>query len=233
MFERVGFVGLGIMGKPMARNLMRAGYHLTVHNRSPRKAEELGDEGATVADSPQEVAAQSDIVITMLPGPPEVREVVAGRKGLLRGAREGSLIVDMSTSSAALARELFREARKKEVGMLDAPVSGGDVGAQQGTLSIMAGGEREDFERARPLFEAMGETVMHAGPAGAGQTAKAANQVVVALVIQAVSEALVLGAGGGVAPEKVLEVLSGWLAANQVIGVKREKFLNHEFEPGG
>jgi 2-hydroxy-3-oxopropionate reductase len=232
MPDKVGFVGLGIMGKPMAKNLMDAGYDLTVHNRSPQKAQELGEQGATVAESPKEIARNSDIIVTMLPGPPEVREIVAGEGGLLENSREGSLIVDMSTSSPVLARELARYAGERGVGMLDAPVSGGDVGAIEGTLSVMVGGEEADFERARPLFGAMGETVTHVGPTGAGQVTKAANQVVVALVIEAVSEALVLGSAGGVAPEKILEVLSGGLAANKVMEVKREKFLSHKFDPG-
>ncbi len=169
----------------------------------------------------------------MLPGPPEVEEIVAGEGGLLEGAREGSLIVDMSTSSPALARELCRTARDRGVRMLDAPVSGGDVGAREGTLSIMVGGEEVDFGRARPLLEAMGETVVHVGGAGAGQVVKACNQVVVALVIEAVSEALVLGSKAGVKAEKVIEVLSGGLAASRVLEVKGEKFLSHDFVPGG
>jgi 2-hydroxy-3-oxopropionate reductase len=169
----------------------------------------------------------------MLPGPPEVAEIVAGEEGLLEGAGEGSLLIDMSTSSPVLARELARAARERGVGMLDAPVSGGDVGAIEGTLSIMVGGEERDFERAKPLFEAMGKTITHVGPVGAGQVTKAANQVVVALTIEAVSEALVLGSAGGVSPQKILEVLSGGLAGNKVMEVKKEKFLSHNFEPGG
>src|SRR5215204_4093067 len=220
MSEKVGFVGLGIMGKPMARNLMQAGYELVVHNRTTEKAEKLTSEGATAAGSPREVAEESGIVVTMLPGPPEVEEVVAGEEGLLEGAKEGSLIVDMSTSSPVLARELVRAAREKGVGMLDAPVSGGDVGAEEGTLSIMVGGTEEDLERAKPLFDVLGETVVHVGESGAGQTVKACNQVVVALVIEAVSEALLLGAKAGVKPVKLIEVLA-------------KKFLEHEFEPGG
>jgi 2-hydroxy-3-oxopropionate reductase len=233
MAERVGFVGLGIMGKPMATNLMDAGYKLTVHNRSPEKANELGEAGASVANSPKEVAENADIIITMLPGPPEVREIVASEDGLVHNVREGSLIVDMSTSSPILARELAWSASERGVGMLDAPVSGGDVGAIEGTLSIMVGGEEADFHRAKPLFEAMGKTITHVGPVGAGQVTKAANQVVVALTIEAVCEALVLGSAGGVAPEKILDVLSGGLAGNKVMEVKREKFLSHRFEPGG
>ncbi len=233
MAEKVGFIGLGLMGKPMARNLMKAGYELTVHNRSHAVVDELSRDGATAADSPKEVAAASGIVITMLPGPEEVREIVAGDGGALEGAAEGSLLVDMSTSSPLLARELDSLAREKGVSSLDAPVSGGDVGAQQGTLSIMAGGSEEDFSRARPLFEAMGQTIIHVGDAGAGQTVKACNQVVVALTIEAVSEALVLGSKAGAEPEKILDVLGGGLASNKVMEVKREKFLAHDFTPGG
>jgi 2-hydroxy-3-oxopropionate reductase len=228
----VGFVGLGIMGRPMARNLMRAGYELVVFNRSPEKAEELAREGASVAGSLGEVGEKSDVVITMLPGPPEVESVVAGAGGLLEGAQERTLLVDMSTSSPVLARELAQRADEIGVGMLDAPVSGGDVGAIEGTLSIMVGGGEADFERARPLFEAMGKTVNHVGPVGTGQVTKAANQIVVALTIEAVSEALVLGSRGGVAPEKILDVLGGGLAGNKVMEVKREKFLSHKFDPG-
>ena len=231
--EKVGFVGLGIMGAAMAGNLLEAEHELVVHNRTRTKAEQLAQHGARVADSPREVAQTSDVVITMLPGPPEVEEVVAGEGGLLEGAAEGSLIVDMSTSSPVLARQLAHAARERGVGMLDGPVSGGDVGARDGTLSIMVGGEDEDFERARPLFEVMGETVVHVGGAGAGQVVKACNQIVVALVIEAVAEALVLGSKAGVAPDRVVEVLSGGLAANKVLDVKGEKFLSHDFTPGG
>jgi 2-hydroxy-3-oxopropionate reductase len=233
MSERVGFIGLGIMGRPMARNLMEAGYDLTVHNRSPEKAQELGEQGATVAESPGGVAHDSDIIVTMLPDSPQVREVVTGEEGVLEGINEGSLLIDMSTISPVVTEEIAEAVKEKGASMLDAPVSGGDVGAIEGTLSVMVGGEEADFERARPLFGAMGETVTHVGPTGAGQVTKAANQVVVALVIEAVSEALVLGSAGGVAPEKILEVLSGGLAANKVMEVKREKFLSHKFDPGG
>ena len=232
MAERVGFVGLGIMGKPMATNLMDAGYKLTVHNRSPEKANELGEAGATVAKSPKEVAENTDIIITMLPDSPQVSEVVAGEGGVLEGITEGSLVIDMSTISPVVTEELSEAIKEKGASMLDAPVSGGDVGAIEGTLSIMVGGEEADFHKAKPLFEAMGKTITHVGPVGAGQVTKAANQVVVALTIEAVCEALVLGSAGGVAPEKVLEVLSGGLAANKVMEIKREKFLSHKFEPG-
>jgi 2-hydroxy-3-oxopropionate reductase len=212
---------------------LEAGHELVVHNRTRTKAERLAQRGARAADSPREVAEGSDVIITMLPGPPQVEEVVAGDGGLLEGAREGSLIIDMSTSSPILAQELARAARNKAVGMLDAPVSGGDVGARDGTLSIMVGGEENDFERARPLFRVMGETVVHVGGVGAGQVVKACNQIVVALVIEAIAEALVLGSKAGVDPDRVVEVLSGGLASNKVLEVKGEKFLSHEFAPGG
>jgi len=231
--EKMGFVGLGVMGAAMAKNLLGAGHDLVVHNRTREKAEALEALGAEVSDSPGEVARKCGVVITMLPGPPEVRQVVAGEDGLLDSAQKGSLLVDMSTSSPALARELHRAAKERGAETLDAPVSGGDVGAEKGTLSIMVGGEEEAFGRALPLFEVMGGTVVHVGGAGTGQTVKACNQIVVALVIEAVSEALVLSSKAGVDPAKVVEVLSGGLAANKVMEVKRDKLLNREFEPGG
>jgi 2-hydroxy-3-oxopropionate reductase len=232
--ERIGFVGLGSMGGPMASNLMGAGYDMVLHTRTKEKAEKLAAEGGgEVAETPREVVHRCDIVITMLPGPTEVEAVVSGGDGLLEGVRKRSLLLDMSTSSPTLARKLARTARERGASMLDAPVSGGDVGAIEGTLSIMVGGEEEDFERARPLFEAMGKTVTHVGPDGAGQVVKAANQIVVALVMEAVSEAVVLGAKTGVDPEKMLDVLSGGLAGNRVMEVKREKYLSRHFEPGG
>jgi 2-hydroxy-3-oxopropionate reductase len=232
MVEKVGFIGLGIMGKPMAKNLLEAGHELVVYNRTREKAEELASEGATVAGSPKEVAERSDVIITMLPDSPQVAEVLAGENGVLEGIREGALIVDMSTISPVVTEELSEKAKEKGASMLDAPVSGGDVGAIEGTLAIMVGGSEEDFERALPLFEVMGGTVTHVGPSGTGQVVKAANQIVVALTIEAVSEALVLGSKGGVAPEKILDVLGGGLAGNKVMELKREKLLGHSFDPG-
>jgi len=232
MADTVGFIGLGIMGKPMAKNLIEAGHDLVVYNRTQEKAEELAGEGATVVGSPREVAEQSDVIITMLPDSPQVEVVLTGEDGVLEGIREGALIVDMSTISPVVTEELASKAKEKGASMLDAPVSGGDVGAIEGTLSIMVGGSEEDFERAGPLFEAMGKTVTHVGGSGAGQVVKAANQIVVALTIEAVSEALVLGSKAGVAPEKILDVLGGGLAGNKVMEVKREKMLTHSFDPG-
>ena len=218
------------MGRPMAENLIEAGYDLVAYNRTREKAEEL--DGATVADTPREIAEQSDIIITMLPDSPQVEEVLTGEDGVLEGVKEGALIVDMSTISPVATEELSEKAREKGASMLDAPVSGGDVGAIEGTLSIMVGGSEEDFGRALPLFEVMGGTVTHVGPVGTGQVVKAANQIVVALTIEAVSEALVLGSKGGVAPDKILDVLGGGLAGNKVMEAKREKMLSHSFNPG-
>ena len=232
MAYTVGFIGLGIMGRPMAKNLMEAGYDLVVHNRSPEKAEELANEGATATGSPREVAEKCAVIVTMLPDSPQVEEVLAGEGGVFEGIGEGALVVDMSTISPVVTEKLAAMAREKGASLLDAPVSGGDVGAIEGTLSIMVGGSEEDFERAKPLFEVMGKTVTHVGPTGTGQVTKAANQIVVALTIEAVSEALVLGSAGGVPPEKILDVLGGGLAGNKVMEVKREKFLSHTFDPG-
>jgi 2-hydroxy-3-oxopropionate reductase len=218
----------------MARNLARAGFELTVFNRTSTRAEDFAYHNpAAVAYGLDELEGRSDVVITMLPGPPEVEAVIAGEGGLLESLPRGTLLVDMSTSSPVLARELAREAAKRGIGSLDAPVSGGDVAAEQGTLSIMAGGEEADFARARPLFEAMGQTIVHVGGSGAGQVTKAANQIVVALVLEAVSEALVLGSRAGVDPARLIEVLSGGLAANRATEVKRDKLLGRDFEPGG
>jgi 2-hydroxy-3-oxopropionate reductase len=233
MADTVGFIGLGIMGRPMAKNLMEAGYELVLQNRSPEKAEGLAEEGnATAARSPREVAEACDIVITMLPDSPDVEAVVAGEGGVLEGIRDSALLVDMSTISPVVTEELAAKVREKGASMLDAPVSGGDVGAVEGALSIMVGGSKEDFERARPLFDVMGKVATHVGPIGAGQVVKTCNQIVVALTIEAVSEALVLGSKGGVAPEKILDVLGGGLAGNKVMEVKREKMLEHSFDPG-
>lgn len=218
------------MGRPMAENLIEAGHDLVAYNRTREKAEEL--DGATVADTPREVAEQSDIIITMLPDSPQVEEVLTGEDGVLEGVKEGALIVDMSTISPVVTEELAEKTRERGASMLDAPVSGGDVGAIEGTLSIMVGGSEEDFGRALPLFEVMGGTVTHVGPVGTGQVVKAANQIVVALTIEAVSEALVLGSKGGVAPDKILDVLGGGLAGNKVMEAKREKMLSHSFDPG-
>jgi 2-hydroxy-3-oxopropionate reductase len=230
---RIGFVGLGIMGFPMASNLLAAGHEVVVHTRRREVADELAARhGAVAVDSPRAVAESTDTVITMLPDSPQVTEVVAGENGLLGALKANSLIVDMSTISPVVARGLEAQAREQGVAMLDAPVSGGDVGAQEGTLSIMVGGAAADLERARPLLEVLGKTIVHVGGAGAGQIVKACNQLVVAQNIQAVSEALVLASKAGVDPAAMLDVLSAGLAGGKVMEVRRRNFLEHDFAPG-
>lgn len=230
MSERVGFIGLGVMGRPMAENLLAAGVPVVVANRSTPALEALVQRGALGARSVAEVAEQATTIITMLSDDNAVRQVVADQ--LLPAARPGSLLIDMSTVSPALSRELAASAYQRGVSTLDAPVSGGDVGARNGTLSIMVGGAAEDLARALPLFEILGSKVVHVGAAGAGQVVKACNQVLVAVTIAGVSEALVLGAKQGVDPAAILDVLSGGLAANRVMEVRRSNFLDHEFTPG-
>jgi len=228
----VGFIGLGVMGAPMARNLLAAGHDMVVHNRSQGAVDALAQDGAQAAGSPREVAEAAETVILMLPDSPQVEEVAGGEDGVLAGARAGSLVVDMSTISPVVTRVLAEQAAERGAEWVDAPVSGGDVGAREGTLSIMAGGSEAAFERARPLFEALGKTIVHVGPIGAGQVVKACNQVVVALSIEAVAEALVLGSKHGVDPGTILDVLAGGLAGNKVMEVRRRNFLEHDFTPG-
>ena len=234
MAEQIGLIGVGIMGKPMARNLVKAGYSLLVHNRSQGSVEELTKEFDTVtaAGSAREVAEQVSIVITMLPDSPDVHEVVFGEQGLLEGMGPGKLLVDMSTIAPAKAIEVNNALAARGASALDAPVSGGDKGAIAGTLSIMVGGDAADFDRAMPIFQAMGKTIVHVGAAGAGQTVKACNQVVVAMNYAAVSEALVLGSKAGVDPAKIVEVLNGGLAASRVMEMRGQSMIDHNFEPG-
>jgi 2-hydroxy-3-oxopropionate reductase len=230
----IGFIGLGIMGKPMARNLAKAGYDLVVYNRSRDDIDALLAEGGQfqAAGSAREVAERTRAVITMLPDSPDVRDVVFGENGVLPALETGHLLVDMSTIAPATAVEVDSALRERGARALDAPVSGGDKGAIAGMLSIMVGGDAEDFHRAMPLFEAMGKTIVHVGAAGAGQIVKACNQVVVAINYAAVSEALVLGAKAGVDPDKIVQVLSGGLAASRVLELKGATMVAHQFEPG-
>lgn len=230
--ERIGFIGLGIMGRPMVRNILKAGYPLTVFNRSRAPVDELAGAGAAPATSPRDVAARSDVVITMLPDGPDVEAVTLGADGVLAGARPGLLLIDMSTIAPATARRLADEARRAGVAMLDAPVSGGDKGAIAGTLSIMAGGDEASFARARPIFAAMGQTITYCGPSGSGQIVKACNQIVVALTIEAVAEALVLGERAGVDPAIILRVLGGGLAQSRVLELRGQTMAQRRFEPG-
>ena len=220
------------MGKPMARNLLQAGRALVVNNRSRAAVDELVAAGALAAGSPREVAQQTNIIITMLPDSPDVAAVVEGPDGILAGAQAGHVLLDMSTISPVVAQRLAQAAAAKGVTMLDAPVSGGDKGAIAGTLSIMVGGDEATFERMQPIFAVMGKTIVRVGESGAGQVVKACNQVVVALTIEAVSEALVLGSKAGVDPAKILQVLGGGLAGNRVMELRGPNFLQHSFAPG-
>lgn len=229
---QVGFVGLGIMGKPMARNLLRAGYAVTVHNRSRTAVEELVAEGARDGGSPRGVAERSEVVITMLPDTPDVEQVVFGPHGLVEGLRGGSVLVDMSTISPVATRSMAVRLRGLGVDMLDAPVSGGQRGAEEGTLSIMVGGEPETFQRVRPLFEVLGKNIVHVGPVGAGQVCKACNQVVVALTLQGVAEALVLAQRNGVDAARVRQALLGGFAASRILEVHGQRMLEGNHQPG-
>lgn len=228
----IGFIGLGIMGKPMARNLMKAGYSLVVHNRSRPSVDELAKEGAKVANSPKAVAAQTEVVITMLPDSPDVEQVYAGDQGVFSGARPGTLLIDISSISPVVARRLAATAEKRGLEMLDAPVSGGEAGAISATLSIMIGGKASAVERAMPIFRVLGKNIVHVGDAGAGQVTKAANQVVVGLTIAAVSEALVLATKAGVDPAKVRQVLLGGFTQSRILDAHGQKMLERNFKPG-
>jgi len=232
MRERIGFVGLGIMGKPMARHILEAGYSLTVYNRSRTAVDELAGAGAKAAPSAAEVAAQSDIVFTCLPDSPDVEAVALGAGGILEGIAPGALYVDTSTISPGVAKKVAGAMRDKGADMLDAPVSGGQIGAQNATLSIMVGGEAASFERARPVLEAMGKTIVHVGPSGAGQVTKAANKIVVGMTHAAVAEALVLAAKSGVDPAKVVQAISGGAARCWALENRAPRVLQRDFEPG-
>jgi 2-hydroxy-3-oxopropionate reductase len=234
MAERIGLIGTGIMGKPMARNLVKAGYELVINNRSQASVEELVAESdkITAAATAAEVASQVDIIITMLPDSPDVKQVVFGENGLLPEMGPGKLLIDMSTIAPASAIEVNAALVERGSSALDAPVSGGEPGAIAGTLSIMVGGSESDFERAKPVFEAVGKTIVHVGGPGAGQTVKACNQIVVAINYAAVSEALVLGSKAGVDPAKIIEVLSGGLAASRVMEMRGATMAAHQFAPG-
>jgi len=232
MAPRIGFIGLGIMGKPMARNLMKAGFPVTVHNRSQAKLEELVKEGASRAASAREVASATDIVITMLPNSPDVELVALGAGGIKEGARAGQLFIDMSTINPIVSQKIAKELVPLGVAMVDAPVSGGERGAIDGTLSIMAGGAPEDFERALPVFNALGKTITHMGPIGTGGFTKLANQIIVAVNLTAIGEALVFGTKAGVDPQKMIRALAGGLAGSKCLDQKSEKILSGDFAPG-
>jgi 2-hydroxy-3-oxopropionate reductase len=234
MAEPVGFIGLGIMGKPMARHLANAGYDVVIHtlNRDTIAAFTAESDKFIAASTPKEVAEQAKIVITMLPDSPQVSEVVLGENGLIESMGDGSLYIDMSTIAPATAIDISSALSAVGARALDAPVSGGEAGAVNAALSIMVGGAAEDVERAMPLLEKMGKTIVHVGATGAGQVVKACNQVMVAINYAAMSEALVLGAKSGVDPAKIIQVLSGGLANSRVMELKGQNVITRKFAPG-
>ncbi len=229
---RVGYVGLGLMGKAMAQNILKAGFDLTVHNRSRAAVEELAGEGATTAGSPSEVALASDVVFTNLPDTPDVEEVILGHGGVLEGGRPGLIVVDHSTILPDAARDIAGRLRDKGIAFLDAPVSGGDVGAREGTLTIMVGGEAEALEKVRPVLRAVGKTITHVGGSGAGQVAKACNQIMVAAQMVAMGELLLLAQKSGVDPRRVIEAIRGGAAQCWTLDVKPPRLFRGERGPG-
>jgi 2-hydroxy-3-oxopropionate reductase len=232
MGERLGFIGLGIMGAPMARQLLTAGFPLTVHSRSPEPVDELVSDGAERAASPADVARASDVVITMLPDTPDVERVLLGHGGVASGVAAGALVVDMSTIDPGPTREIAEQLTARGAEMLDAPVSGGETGAIDGTLSIMVGGSARSFARAAPILQTMGANIVHVGSSGAGQITKACNQLVVAATIEAVAEALVLAERSDVDAAKVREALLGGFAGSKILDVHGQRMLDRAFEPG-
>jgi len=230
--KQIGFIGLGLMGRPMAKNLLKAGFQLTVHSRSRRSVDELVALGATTAASPRDVAAASEVVITMVPDAPDVEAVVAGPDGILAGAKPGLIHIDMSTISPVATRRIAEMERKARVAMLDAPVSGGTVGAEAGTLSIMAGGDEAAFSACQPIFAAMGKKITYMGASGAGQTTKACNQIMTGGIYAVMAEALVLAAKSGLDPAKVVDVLSSGAARCWALEVRAPKILKRELNPG-
>lgn len=232
MNESIGFIGLGIMGNGMAANLLRAGFDLTVWNRTPGRMSPLLEMGAKAADNPAGVARQSDIIITCVSDTPDVEEVVLGPGGVIEGARPGSLLIDCSTISPNTTKAIAEKLRERGVHMLDAPVSGGSEGAAKGTLSIMIGGEAAQLERAMPALQAMGRTITHVGDHGAGQTAKLVNQVLVVVTMQAVAEALLLAQAGGLDLERTLAAVGGGAAGSWMLNNRGPQVIHRDWRPG-
>ena len=234
MKETVGFIGLGLMGRPMALNLLKAGFPLVVHSRSRGPVEAVAAAGATAATSSAEVARRCDVVVTMLPDLPDVRQVLAGPDGVFPAVRPGAVIIDMSTIPPTAARELAAEATRHGATFLDAPVSGGEIGAIDGTLAIMVGGEAAAVERVRPVLNAMGnpERIVHIGESGAGQVCKVCNQIAIGGTLAVVSELIALARKAGVDPVKVREALLGGFAASRVLEVHGERILTGNYTPG-
>jgi len=231
--QTIGFIGLGIMGKPMAINLLRAGYAVSVYARRPEVAEPLVTEGATIFASPQELAASGvDIIITMVPATADVEEVIDNKKGIIHTAKAGCIVIDMSTISASATKRIATQLAKKNIEMLDAPVSGGEKGAIDGTLSIMVGGKEEVLKKVQPILKKLGQRIVHIGDHGAGQIAKSCNQIIVAENIIAVSEALSLAKASGVDPVKVREALMGGFAESRILEVHGQRMLENDYKPG-
>jgi 2-hydroxy-3-oxopropionate reductase len=229
---RVGFIGLGLMGLPMARNLLKAGYRLTVFNRTAGKTKSLVQQGAKAASTADEVARESDVVITMVTDSPDVIEVVTGAQGLLAGARRGSIWIDTSTISPAVTRDLVRRCGEKEVRCLDAPVSGGPPGAAEGTLAMMVGGPQDVFDRCLPLLRCLGRNIVRVGENGAGQVTKACNQIVIAATLAGIAEAFAFGAKAGVDTALIRQALLGGYAASPLLEVHGKRMITHKFDPG-
>jgi 2-hydroxy-3-oxopropionate reductase len=234
MSNSVGFIGLGVMGRPMARNLLKHGFSLVVHSRSQGPVRDIVAAGATAAASPADVARAADCIITMLPDGPDVEHVLTGANGVFSALRSGTTIIDMSTIAPATARRLANAARSFDAALLDAPVSGGEIGAIDGTLSIMVGGDAAALARVRPVLEAVGnpERIVHVGESGAGQICKACNQLVIGGTLAAVGEAYALASKSGVDPAKVRQALLGGFAASRVLEVHGERLLQKNFKPG-
>jgi 2-hydroxy-3-oxopropionate reductase len=230
--ERIGFIGLGIMGKPMATNLHKTGYPLTVYDIHHEKMEELVDAGADGGVSSRDVAGKSEVIITMLPNSPEVEEAVLGEGGVIEGAKPGTILVDMSSIAPLASQQISQKLQEKDIVMLDAPVSGGEPKAVEGTLAIMVGGPEETFQRVKPILEVMGASVTRVGEIGSGNTVKLANQIIVALNIAAMSEAMVLASKAGVEAERVFQAIRGGLAGSTVLDAKMPLVLEGNFKPG-
>jgi 2-hydroxy-3-oxopropionate reductase len=232
MAQTIGFIGLGIMGRPMAKNVQKAGYPLVVNSRSQGPVQELVGAGAKSASSPREVAGQVDVLITMLPNSPEVELVALGKDGIIEGARQGLLYLDMSTISPLVSQKVGKALAAKGVRMLDAPVSGGEKGAIDGALSIMVGGDKDVFQRVLPIFQAMGKTITLLGPLGFGGFTKLANQIIVAVNLTALAEALTLGKKAGLDRDLLLTALAGGLAGSKCLEQKRANYVSNTYNPG-
>ncbi|OLB99622.1 MAG: 2-hydroxy-3-oxopropionate reductase [Candidatus Rokubacteria bacterium 13_1_40CM_68_15] len=232
MAQTIGFIGLGIMGRPMAKNLIKAGYPLVVHNRSRAAVDDLVGAGAKSATSPREVARQCDVLITMLPNSPDVELVALGKDGVIESARPGLILVDMSTISPIVSQKIGKALEAKGVKMLDAPVSGGEKGAIEGTLSIMAGGDKAVFDTVLPIFQAMGKTITYLGPLGFGGFTKLANQIIVAVNLTALAEALTLAKKAGLDRELTLKALAGGLAGSKCLDQKAPNYIANSYKPG-